>query len=319
MNYKAFSSDLTSPQTSNFTSMELLEEAFRQNGVEQPTRQLGKGSFQSHLTVRSLDGIDFFADRYNTALSLNCSHPKTTVGLLFPRSANGKFICNGEEVGNSALIAFHGGSSLDIVTSAFSGTEAIAIPMARFNEMLGPYGHLHESFYSRQIWAIYGDTHHIEALRIKVLELLACSDTDLDTECLHNAIAATVSWLGDALSQYKIDRVKDYSTCVRIAKLAQVYLEEYFRESVHIEDVCKAAGISTRSLQRSFREYFDLTMTDYLRMLRLDAAHRDLLSANSSDDTVARIATDNGYKHLGRFSLEYRERYGQQPRETLKT
>ena len=232
-------------------------------------------------------------------------------------SVKGKFLCNGEEVGNSALIVVHGGSSLDIVTSAFSGSEAIAIPQARFNDMLDSLCHHQGSLYPRQEKVIRGDIGHIETLRKNVIELLHHTGADQDAEHLRNTMAATVSWFGDSLIQYRRDRIRGYSTRSHIAKLAQEYLEDHFQETVRIEDICKVTGASARSLQRSFREYFDLTITNYLKMLRLDAARRDLVSAHLSDDTVARIATKNGFMHLGRFSVEYHKHFSELPRETL--
>jgi AraC-like DNA-binding protein len=62
-----------------------------------------------------------------------------------------------------------------------------------------------------------------------------------------------------------------------------------------------------------------VTVTDYLKAVRLDAAYRDLIAAHPSRDTVTTIALRNGCRHLGRFSSEFRERFGQLPRETLRS
>lgn len=72
-----------------------------------------------------------------------------------------------------------------------------------------------------------------------------------------------------------------------------------------------------RTLQRSFRKYFDLTITAYLKTVRLDATRRELLAAHPSENTVAEIALRHGLTHLGRFSVEFRDRFGESPRDTL--
>jgi transcriptional regulator GlxA family with amidase domain len=97
----------------------------------------------------------------------------------------------------------------------------------------------------------------------------------------------------------------------------QELLEEGCREAVHLEDLCRATGVGVRTLQRSFREYFDLTITEYLKAVRLDAAHRELSTAHPAVESVAAIASRHGITHLGRFSVKYRERFGESPRETL--
>ena len=83
-----------------------------------------------------------------------------------------------------------------------------------------------------------------------------------------------------------------------------------------MEDLCRVTGVGVRTLQRSFREYFDLSISEYLKTVRLGAAHREL-AAPPPSDSVTRIAQRNGFRHLGRFSVEFRARFGEPPRATL--
>ena len=46
-------------------------------------------------------------------------------------------------------------------------------------------------------------------------------------------------------------------------------------------------------------------------------ACQDLVAGGSASDSVTRIALDNGFSHLGRFSVDYRDHFGESPRETL--
>jgi len=74
--------------------------------------------------------------------------------------------------------------------------------------------------------------------------------------------------------------------------------------------------ISTRTLQRHFQAFLGKTPQAVLLDMRFERAHGDLLRA-SSTATVTEIALRCGFEHLGRFSVEYRERYGEKPSETL--
>jgi transcriptional regulator GlxA family with amidase domain len=56
----------------------------------------------------------------------------------------------------------------------------------------------------------------------------------------------------------------------------------------------------------------------YLRNLRLAQAHRALGAADFDATTVAQIAHDSGFVHLGRFAGAYRARYGISPSQTLR-
>jgi len=104
-----------------------------------------------------------------------------------------------------------------------------------------------------------------------------------------------------------------------VAERARAFIDRHFREPVRMEDLCRATGVGVRTLQRGFKQCFGVTVTTYLKAVRLDAAYRDLIAAHPSRDNVARIALRNGCSHLGRFSSEFRERFGQLPSETLRS
>lgn len=301
-----------------FTSVESCEEILRQNDVEQLTRQLGKGPFRSLLAVRSMRQADLFADRYNTGLSLHLQPPKGTVSFLFPRSANGKFLCNGKEVGNSSIIVFSSGSSLDIVTSALAGSEAFSIPETRYHEIIETLSRVSKPTILENPYVIREADTQLQALRKILLELIAHPDVDPNPECLSNVLAATVAWLQSTSGFDCQDHIKCPGARSRIAKLAQEYIEEHYHEAVSTEDLCRVTCASARSLQRCFREYFDLTPTAYLKMVRLNTAHRELASAHPSEASITRIAIRNGFTHFGRFSIAFRERFRESPSKTLR-
>ena len=50
----------------------------------------------------------------------------------------------------------------------------------------------------------------------------------------------------------------------------------------------------------------------------LEAARRELMSAERDQTTVTVVALQYGFYHLGRFAGTYRETFGELPSETLK-
>ena len=103
-----------------------------------------------------------------------------------------------------------------------------------------------------------------------------------------------------------------------VARQMRAFIDRRYREPIRMKDLSHETGLSIRTVQRCFRQYFGVTVTSYLKARRLDAAHCDLVTAHPPRDTVTRIALRNGYSHLGRFSFEFRERFGQLPNETLR-
>jgi AraC-like DNA-binding protein/tetratricopeptide (TPR) repeat protein len=82
-------------------------------------------------------------------------------------------------------------------------------------------------------------------------------------------------------------------------------------------DLGAVAGVSGRTLQRQFRAFLGRSPQDALRDIRFDAARRALLHAGP-DTRILDVALRFGFQHLGRFSVEYRRRYGEMPSQTLK-
>jgi AraC-like DNA-binding protein len=87
--------------------------------------------------------------------------------------------------------------------------------------------------------------------------------------------------------------------------------------SVTVSDIARAVGLSVRQLQQSVHDELGMTPMRLLRDVRLMDAHHRLRAANHQTATVAAIAHESGFAHLGRFSVMYRERFGESPSVTL--
>lgn len=87
--------------------------------------------------------------------------------------------------------------------------------------------------------------------------------------------------------------------------------------SVTVSDIARAVGLSVRQLQQSVHDELGMTPMKLLRDVRLMDAHHRLRAASPQSSTVAAIAHDSGFAHLGRFSVMYRERFGESPSVTL--
>lgn len=80
--------------------------------------------------------------------------------------------------------------------------------------------------------------------------------------------------------------------------------------------IAEAAGVSTRALQIAFQRFKDTTPLAYLRDLRLESARQRLRTGQAS--TVADVAKECGFAHMGRFSELYKAAFGELPSETRR-
>ena len=235
---------------------------------------------------------------------------------FFPRSAHGQFLTCGQDLGNEKLVVVPDGSAVDIVGPDLFGSECISLPEARFIELtqlLTP-----ASDRQHGLAVIEGNTAQMNALRQTIITLVAQAEPVPNAEQLSSLLAATVLYIADSVRQgARAEILLDPGTRRRIAKQAQAYIDEHYRQAIRMEDLCRLTGIGVRTLQRSFRQYFDFTISDYVKTVRLNAAQRELTAAHPAEHSVTEIAVRNGFTHLGRFSTEFRERFGHSPKETL--
>ena len=85
---------------------------------------------------------------------------------------------------------------------------------------------------------------------------------------------------------------------------------------IEIAALCQALNVSERTLRKAFQKVHRLPPCRRLRWLRLSYARRALMSVGAN--SVTEIATGFGFVELGRFSVEYRKRFGERPSETLR-
>ena len=107
------------------------------------------------------------------------------------------------------------------------------------------------------------------------------------------------------------------SRSLDLARRAEACLHQTLSEPPTIADLCEALGACERTLHEAFRDHFHATPKAYLKMLRLQAARRDLLEAEEGL-RVTDVALDYAFLHFGWFSQDYRRLFGETPHETLQ-
>ncbi|MEV7175425.1 helix-turn-helix transcriptional regulator [Kitasatospora sp. NPDC093679] len=87
-----------------------------------------------------------------------------------------------------------------------------------------------------------------------------------------------------------------------------------------IADIAEAAGTTPRAVQYAFHRHLDTTPTGYLRRVRLERAHRELVVADpATGTTVKQIAARWGFANPGNFAALHHHAYGATPSHTLRT
>jgi AraC-like DNA-binding protein/tetratricopeptide (TPR) repeat protein len=84
-----------------------------------------------------------------------------------------------------------------------------------------------------------------------------------------------------------------------------------------VRELARIAGTSERSLQRQFLAFVGKPPRAVLQDIGYERARRELMQGLGCE-RVMDVAGRCGFQHFGRFSVEYRRRYGETPSQTLK-
>ena len=212
-------------------------------------------------------------------------------------------------------LAFPSRSEIEFVTLAEIGNETVFLSQAEFlaaARSLVPSAALISQGGSAAV--IHGDPGWLAEIHNRFDAVHA--DGGLDPETASNLVAETILWMAEASEKSSARRLSN-GVAAAIARRARLYIEERFRDPIRMPDLCGHVGAGLRTLQRCFASHYQIGPVAYIKARRLNAARRDLTAGNPSRDSVTKIAMDNGFTHLGRFSVDYRAHFGESPSETL--
>lgn len=95
------------------------------------------------------------------------------------------------------------------------------------------------------------------------------------------------------------------------------FLDQHGHSHPNLSELCKVAHVSERTLQYAFRERYELSPNQFVRLWQLNTARRQLLRTKRTDKSVATIAAQCGFHDPSVFSQHYRSLYGERPSTTM--
>lgn len=104
----------------------------------------------------------------------------------------------------------------------------------------------------------------------------------------------------------------------RIVAQARDHVLAHRDRLVGVTELCERLHVSRRTLQYCFEDVASISPVQYLRIIRLNGARRELHKHCSVSRTVRDVAADWGFWHFSQFSSDYRKLFGQSPSECLR-
>lgn len=128
--------------------------------------------------------------------------------------------------------------------------------------------------------------------------------------------AATLSAFAHTVSEQPTEPIAGASVLVG---RAVAFIDENAHVDISPADIAASANLTPEVMQMMFVKHRGCTPMQYVRRVRMDHAHRDLLAADPANCSVADIARRWGFGNLSRFAVAYRMAYGRSPRSALRS
>jgi AraC-like DNA-binding protein len=304
-----------------FADPEACQAAVKGSDVRMlPTK---RGSFHTEITQIVMDKL--WMQRFKISLpqisTTAVTSNRTFIGFLLEPSHTSSFHHCGVEVSRDGIIV-----------SSFDELQHRSEAGHHYGTMSLPVDEL-SALYKTIVGRELPDKPHIKIAQPN-LELMS------RLRKLHDAIGQLASAAPDLLSQPEVVRALEQQLLhVMIRCLAEsakveatagiqqhnVVIARFSRlleanpdRAIYLAEICAATGASERTLRTACEEHFGMGPIRYLSLRRMHLVRRALLRADASSTTVTRIATGHGFWELGRFSVSYRNLFGEHPSETLR-
>ena len=286
-----------------FTTEDVAEQIRATPGWVQQYQQMSPGHFAGRVRYLDLQGVEIYEEQMNTRVEQNFSAPEGSLAFCFDRSDNALYVLNGES--RNIWITPENYQEIAVVFGP-QFVQRHGLDVARLEGLfLAPLNSGQNALFSR--WLSSTLTQLAQTLDPPSKEALT---QQLLEDCLYLLDNACVCLDRGGLQR----RTEERSVMKRIGEWAADSPEE----TLNLLELSQVAGVSLRQVQHAFKAYTGMTPTHWLRLRRLNSAHRELLSRTPMETTVAEVAMNWSFWHLGRFSSSYRALFKELPSETLK-
>lgn len=162
-------------------------------------------------------------------------------------------------------------------------------------------------------------------LRLARYVLMAINDLDDSASMLSNPIAVS-AFEQFVITGLLLSQPHNFSAALqrheehiapRTVRRALDYIEANLDRAITLPQIVEATGVAGRTLFKHFRDFKGVSPMRYLRNARFEQV-RQVLLRTEPEQSVTAVAMKFGFVHLGRFSVEYRARFGESPSQTIR-
>jgi AraC family ethanolamine operon transcriptional activator len=282
----------------------------------------GPGSLQVRLIKLALKNVRIISVQENLPRIAFIRVPDDTILLTFPISSHSAPVWGGIPCGADGFITVRGGESLHMRTEGSVYWCAVWFPAVVFHrfrraltgkpaDLPGPVCAWRPPASARgallRLITSAVRTAHTEWVALTVDQ----AAHGLEQQIIHSCIECME---GAPFIQETPATRRHRDLVTRFEALLQTNEEA----DVRMSDLSGPLEVSERELRRSCQHQLGMSPMNYLRLHRMQLAHRALRHGMVEPVRVADLAVRYGFRNPGRFASAYRKLFGELPSSTLR-
>lgn len=323
----------SAPRISTAQADDADAHAHNLTGWEQSYDQVTRGAFHGELTQLQLPQMQIFREHTSHALRQSCCVWPQGFWFGIPNLASTQSLpvtdsvrINGRQGHSDAILVRPGNCAFELLTPTDYTVYGIVVKTQSLQaaadkmdcvidwQKLATSEVLHVSDTSRQACLqLLGQLSAPENQALHRPDSQTLASANADEESVMLAVLTM-------LDSGEVDRAVSNSFLRRrrIVGLARDYVLEHKDQLSTIPELCERLHVSRRTLQYCFEDVLGMSPIQYLRIIRLNGARRELRAPAGQTRKVSDVAADWGFGHLSQFANDYRKLFGQTPSECLR-
>jgi AraC family ethanolamine operon transcriptional activator len=303
-------------------SMDFMEMEQALCGWDHQYSQISPGAFRGNIFHTQTGQLGIFRNRWERVINYQGVAPEGTIGLAISLVKNGDPRWMGQSVAFDDLIVQRSGTQAEYISAPIWDSVVFSVPKVSLAQQIADI--TQEDPQDLIIHGIARITPQLAAqLRQASMGFLHTAARSLATPAATSTLPemaeSIVEMLARALVSMKPPRQQ--KICLigqrRLIKKAEDYIAHAGNQPLRFGQLCRAINASERTLREAFYKVNNISPLAHLKALQLNRVYRVLNDAHPNDILIKQIAISNGFHHLGQFSHDYKQLFGELPSQTL--
>ncbi|WP_336333634.1 helix-turn-helix domain-containing protein [Pseudomonas putida] len=290
-------------------------------GWQQTYDQMSSGNARTELEHLTAERFQIFRECLDKRVVQHGAAPARRFCLALPSGRGRAGVFQGSSVGGSDVTLLHSGQEFFVHAAEGIDLLAVSVDAQRLEQLAAREFSVQELRRLNKATRLNVSPRFLGAIR---MQLQALIDAVLQGEVLAEAqiedlLLECMLVLLEQVCQAEVGRAGSVAVSAYLVRQAHQMALARLDEPLSVLQICEHLDVSRSTLQRSFLAVTGLRPVEYLRAVRLNAARQRLQSTCADQFTVARVASDTGFSHLGHFSGAYRALFGEPPSHTQRS